>query len=36
MYVQDPRFTVFYDSEIPGLAAYLAEAMKVWAEANLR
>ena len=35
MYVQDPRFTAFYDSETPGVAAYLAEAMQIWAEANL-
>jgi DNA-binding transcriptional MerR regulator len=35
MYVQDPRFTAFYDSETPGVAAYLAEAMEVWAGANL-
>lgn len=36
MYVQDARFTAFYDSEMPGLAAYLADAMEVWAEANLK
>jgi hypothetical protein len=26
-YVSDPRFTAFYDSERPGLAAFLREAM---------
>ncbi|WP_258060238.1 MULTISPECIES: TipAS antibiotic-recognition domain-containing protein [unclassified Arthrobacter] len=35
LYVQDSRFTAFYDSEAPGLAAYLAEAIGFWAEANL-
>lgn len=35
LYVQDSRFTAFYDSEAPGLAAYLAEAIGSWAEANL-
>lgn len=35
LYVQDPRFTAFYDSETPGVAAYLTEAMASWAEANL-
>ncbi|WP_237687152.1 TipAS antibiotic-recognition domain-containing protein [Arthrobacter sunyaminii] len=33
--MQDSRFTAFYDSEAPGLAAYLAEAIGFWAEANL-
>jgi hypothetical protein len=27
MYVNDPRFTAYYDSERPGLAAFLREAM---------
>ena len=35
MYVQDPRFTAFYDSETPGVAAFLAKAMETWAGANL-
>ena len=35
MYVQDPRFTAFYDTEAPGTAAYLAQAMQIWADANL-
>ena len=35
MYVQDGRFTAFYDSETPGLAAYLARAMHAWADVHL-
>jgi|SRR5688572_14357239 hypothetical protein len=29
MYVGDPRFTAYYDSERPGLAAFLREAMLI-------
>ena len=35
MYVQDSRFTAFYDQDAPGLAAYLAKAIEVYAQANL-
>ncbi len=35
LYVQDERFTAFYDSETPGLAVYLAAAINSWADANL-
>lgn len=35
MYVQDGRFTAFYDREAPGLAAYLSTAIDAWADANL-
>lgn len=35
MYVDDPRFTATYDAVTPGLAAYLRDAMTVFAEANL-
>ncbi|MET4061507.1 hypothetical protein ABIB35_003080 [Arthrobacter sp. UYP6] len=35
LYVQDGRFTAFYDQEAPGLAAYLAKAIEQWADANL-
>jgi len=41
MYVEDPRFTAFYDGPTdsptrPGLAAYLAEAMDVYARRTLQ
>lgn len=35
MYVQDRRFTAFYDREAPGLAVYLSAAIDAWADANL-
>lgn len=35
MYVQDGRFTAFYDQEAPGLAVYLSTAIDAWADANL-
>jgi len=35
MYVDDPRFTAHYDSSRPGTAAFVREAMQVFAERNL-
>jgi MerR family transcriptional regulator, thiopeptide resistance regulator len=35
MYVDDERFTAFYDRVAPGLAVYLRDAIAVWAERNL-
>jgi len=35
MYVADPRFTANYDKHAPGTAAYLRDAMRVFAERNL-
>jgi DNA-binding transcriptional MerR regulator len=35
MYVDDARFTVHYDAHAPGLAVYLRDAIKVYAEARL-
>lgn len=35
MYVDDPRFTATYDAFAPGLAAYLRDAMAIYARANL-
>ena len=35
LYVQDSRFTAFYDREMPGLAVYLAAAIDAWAETHL-
>lgn len=35
MYVADPRFTANYDQLAPGLASFIRDAMRVWAEANL-
>lgn len=35
MYVDDERFTAHYDAVAPGLAAYLRDAMAVYAEARL-
>ncbi|MEJ5943913.1 TipAS antibiotic-recognition domain-containing protein [Pseudokineococcus basanitobsidens] len=35
LYVEDERFRSFYDEVEPGLAAYLREAMHVWADAHL-
>ncbi len=35
MYVDDERFTATYDAFAPGLAAYLRDAIAVYAEANL-
>lgn len=35
MYVADPRFTATYDELAPGLAPFVRDAMRVWAEANL-
>ena len=35
MYVADPRFTATYDGFAPGLAPFMRDAMRVWAEANL-
>ncbi len=36
MYVDDARFTRFYDKEKSGLAAYLLEGIKVYAARNLQ
>lgn len=36
MYVEDARFTSFYDTVMPGLAAYLLEGIKVYAAARLQ
>lgn len=35
MYVADARFTATYDGFAPGLAPFMRDAMRVWAEANL-
>ena len=35
MYVADPRFAANYDKFAPGLAVFMRDAMKVWANANL-
>ena len=35
MYVEDPRFTAFYDNSRAGLASYLLEGIKVYAAARL-
>ena len=35
MYVADPRFTANYDELAPGLAQFICDGMRVWAEANL-
>lgn len=35
MYVDDPRFTRFYDRVKPALAAYLLEAATIYAARNL-
>ena len=35
MYLDDTRFTAYYDAYAPGLAAYLARAMTIYAETNL-
>lgn len=35
MYMQDPRFTEFYDQHKPGLAAFLRKAMHYYADHNL-
>jgi hypothetical protein len=35
MYVEDPEFHARYEAVAPGLAEYLAEAMRVFAEAEL-
>jgi len=35
MYVDDARFTATYDAHAPGLAAFLRDAMAIWAEQNL-
>lgn len=32
MYILDERFTKFYDSEVPGCAAFLNDAVNYWAE----
>ena len=32
MYVDDPRFTAFYDKVKPGLATFMREAMRVYAD----
>lgn len=36
LYVDDPRFTATIDAQAPGLAAYLRDAMRVYAETVLR
>ncbi|MCC2318113.1 MerR family transcriptional regulator [Cellulomonas chengniuliangii] len=36
MYVEDARFTAVYDAYAPGLAVYLRDAMRVYAQAVLR
>jgi hypothetical protein len=35
MYVADPRFTATYDKFAPGMAVFMRDAMRVWANANL-
>lgn len=35
MYVDDPRFAANYESLAPGLAAFMRDAMRQYAEANL-
>ncbi len=35
MYVSDPRFTAHYDKFAPGLAVFMRDAMRIWANANL-
>jgi hypothetical protein len=35
MYVDDPRFTANYDDFAPGLASFVNEAIKVYADSNL-
>ena len=35
MYVSDPRFTQNYDKYAPGCAAFMAQAMQIFAEQNL-
>jgi hypothetical protein len=35
MYVEDPRFTATYDKFAPGLAEFMRDAMRIWANANL-
>jgi hypothetical protein len=32
MYVDDPRFTAYYDKIAPGLAAFLQEALKIYCQ----
>ena len=32
LYVDDPRFTAFYDKVKPGLAQFMRDAMKVYAD----
>jgi hypothetical protein len=36
LYVDDPRFTAFYDKYRKGLAPYLLEGIKVYAAENLQ
>ena len=31
LYVSDPRFTAYYDWEVPGCAAFLQAAVEHWA-----
>ena len=33
MYVSDPRFTAYYDKEVPGCAAFLLKAVAVFTQA---
>lgn len=35
MYVSDPRFTATYGKFAPGMAVFMRDAMRVWANANL-
>lgn len=35
MYVADPRFAANYDKFAPGLAVFMRDAMRIWANANL-
>ena len=35
MYVDDPRFTAYYDAYAPALTPYLAAAMAIYAETTL-
>ncbi|MGH3433605.1 MAG: TipAS antibiotic-recognition domain-containing protein [Thermocrispum sp.] len=36
MYVADPRFTANYDRHADGTAGFIRDAMKAYAERNLR
>ena len=36
LYVDDPRFTEFYDGHAIGLAVFIRDAIKYWTVANLK